>query len=158
MAKNEFLACSKYYFNLSGLDDLVVKSISGISITLQTAGDMKSYGVTKDAKSAIQATVTGVSNGKLTVEFVCTVGDDRLIQWYSDSHSEAISGGGTATKGVRKTGTITLYNQGGTAAAKWELTGVMPANYKSTKLEAGAEGLATETIEFVYESLHRKKP
>jgi len=156
MAKGEILACSKYYFNLSGLDDLVVKSVSGISSTLQTAGDMKSYGVSKSGKSVVQATVTGVSNGNITVEFVCTVGDDRLIKWYSASHSEAIVGGGTETKGERKTGTITLYNQGGEAAATWELTGVMPSSYKSTKLEAGAEGLATETIEFVYESLHRK--
>ena len=156
MAKGEILACSKYYFNLSGLDDLVVKSVSGISSTLQTAGDSKSYGVSKSGKSVIQATVTGVSNSNITVEFVCTLGDDRLIKWYSASHSEALGGGGTSTKGERKTGTITLYNQGGEAAATWEITGVMPSSYKSTKLEAGAEGLATETIEFVYESLHRK--
>jgi phage tail-like protein len=156
MAKGEILACSKYYFNLSGLDDLVVKSVSGIGSTLQTAGDMKSYGVSKSGKSVIQATVTGVSNSNITVEFVCTLGDDRLIKWYSASHSEALGGGGTGTKGERKTGTITLYNQGGEAAATWEITGVMPSSYKSTKLEAGAEGLATETIEFVYESLHRK--
>ena len=156
MAKGEILACSKYYFNLSGLDDLVVKSVGGIGSTLQTAGDSKSYGVSKSGKSVIQATVTGTSNSNITVEFVCTLGDDRLIKWYSASHSEALGGGGTQTKGERKTGTITLYNQGGEAAATWELTGVMPSSYKSTKLEAGAEGIATETIEFVYESLHRK--
>ncbi|WP_055075962.1 phage tail protein [Pseudanabaena sp. 'Roaring Creek'] len=156
MAKGEILACSKYYFNLSGLDDLIVKSVSGISTTLQTAGDSKSYGVTKSGKSAIQATVTGISNSNITVEFVCTVGDKRLMQWYSDSHSEPIAGGGTKTKGERKTGTITLYNQGGEAAATWEITGIMPSSYKSTKLEAGAEGLSTETIEFVYEKMHRK--
>ena len=156
MAKGEILACSKYYFSLTGLEDLVVKSVSGIGSTLQTAGDSKSYGVSKGAKSVIQATVTGSSNSNITVEFVCTVGDDRLIKWYSASHSEPFAGGGTQTKGERKTGTITLYNQGGEAAATWELTGVMPSSYKSSKLEAGAEGLATETIEFVYESLHRK--
>jgi phage tail-like protein len=156
MAKGEILACSKYYFNLSGLEDLVVKSVSGIGSTLQTAGDSKSFGVTKGGKSAIQATVTGVSNSNITVEFVCTIGDDRLIKWYNASHSQVLGGGGTGTKGERKTGTITLYNQGGEAAATWQITGVMPSSYKSTKLEAGAEGLATETIEFVYESLHRK--
>jgi phage tail-like protein len=156
MAKDEFLASSKYYFSLTGLEDLVVKKVSGIGSTLQTAGDMKSYGVSKSGKSVIQATVTGATNSKITVEFVCTVGDDRLIKWYSSSHSEPFAGGGTQTKGERKTGTITLYNQGGEAAATWEMTGVMPASYKSVKLEAGSEGLATETIEFVYQSLHRK--
>jgi phage tail-like protein len=156
MAKDEFLASSKYYFSLTGLEDLVVKKVSGICSTLQTAGDSKSYGVSKSGKSVIQATVTGATNSKVTVEFVCTVGDDRLLKWYSDSHSEPFAGGGTKTKGERKTGTITLYNQGGEAAATWEMTGVMPASYKSVKLEAGSEGLATETIEFVYQTLHRK--
>ncbi|HBC43300.1 MAG: phage tail protein [Pseudanabaena sp.] len=157
MAKGEVLACSKYSFELGKYPDLVIKSVSGISSTLQTAGDSKSYGVTKGAKSVIQATVTGVTNSKVTVEFVCTVGDDRLIKWYSASHTEPLGGGGTGTKGERDTATITLYNQGGEAAAVWELKGVMPASYKSIKLEAGAEGLATETIEFVYEALHRTK-
>jgi phage tail-like protein len=156
MAEPQILASSKYYFSLTGLEDLIVKKVSGIGSTLQTAGDSKSYGVTKKGASVIQATVTGATNSKLTVEFVCTVGDDRLIKWYSASHSEPFAGGGTATKGERKTGTITLYNQGGEAAATWEMTGVMPSSYKSIKLEAGSEGLATETIEFVYETLHRK--
>jgi len=156
MTKGEVLASSKYYFSLTGLEDLVVKKISGIGSTLQTAGDSKSYGVSKSGKSVIQATVTGVTNSKISIEFVCTTGDDRLIKWYNDSHSEPFAGGGTKTKGERKTGTITLYNQGGEAAATWEMTGVMPASYKSVKLEAGSEGLATETMEFVYESLHRK--
>jgi phage tail-like protein len=157
MASGEILACSKYYFNLTGLDDLIVKKVSGIGSTLQTAGDSKSYGVSKDGKSVIQATVTGVTNSKITVEFVSTVGDDRLVKWYSDSHSEPIAGGGTKTKGERKTGSITLYNQGGEPAATWEMTGVMPSSYKSSKFEAGSEGLATETLEFVYQTLHRKK-
>ncbi len=155
MAAGEVLACSKYYFEIDQLADLIIKSVGGISTTLQTAGDSKSYGVSKAAKSVIQATVTGVTNGKLTVEFVCTAGDERLMQWYSDSHTEPLGGGGSKTKGVRRTGKISLYNQGGEEAARWEVKGMMPSSYKSIKLEAGAEGLATETVEFVYESLHR---
>lgn len=53
MAKGEVLACSKYSFELGKYPDLVIKSVSGISSTLQTAGDSKSYGVTKGAKSVI---------------------------------------------------------------------------------------------------------
>lgn len=157
MAKDEILSCSKFYFNLDGLDDLIVKKVSGVGNTLQTAGDKKSFGVSKGGKSAIQATVTGVTNGKVTVEFVATVQDKRLVEWYSQSHSEPIAGGGTQTKGVRKTGSIILYNQGGEEAARWNLAGIMPQSYKSSKLAAGEEGLSTETVEFAYESLHRIK-
>ncbi|MBD2137991.1 phage tail protein [Anabaena sp. FACHB-1237] len=157
MAKGEILACSKYYVEIDGLTDLIVKKVSGVATTLQTTGDAKSYGVTKGGKSVIQATVTGISNAKITVDFVATVQDKRLYQWFIDSHSQVSVGGGSKTKGERKTGSITLYNQGGEEAARWNLTGMMPSSYKSTKLEAGAEGLTTETVEFVYESLHRVK-
>ena len=157
MSKGEILACSKYYWEIDGLTDLIVKKVSGIGSTLQTAGTDKSYGVTKGGKSVIQATVTGVSNAKITVEFVATAQDKRLYQWFVDSHSQVSIGGGSKTKGERKSCSLTVYNQAGDEAARWNLTGVMPASYKSTKLEAGSEGLSSETVEFVYESLHRIK-
>jgi phage tail-like protein len=157
MAAGEVLSCSKFYFQLDGYDDLIVKSVSGIGITLQVAGDTKSYGVTKDGKSVIQATVTGTENGKVTVEYVSTVEDRRLLDLYSDSHSEVITGGGSANEGKRLTGSLFFYNQGGKPAAQWNLTGVMAASYKSTKMEAGSTALATETLDFVYEHLHRVK-
>jgi hypothetical protein len=77
MSDGEVLACSKFYVSFDGLEDLIVKKVSGISITLETAGDSTPFGVTKDGKSQIQATVTGTSNGKLTVEYVATVDDRR---------------------------------------------------------------------------------
>ncbi|MTJ10513.1 MULTISPECIES: phage tail protein [unclassified Anabaena] len=157
MASGEILSCSKFYFELDGLDDLIVKKISGIAITLETAGDKKPIGVGKGGKSQMQATVTGVTNGKITVEFVSTVEDNRLMTWYEESHSEPIKGGGTKSKGARKTGSITLYNQGGDESARWNLKGVMPQTYKSSKLEAGSTNLATETLDFVYENMHRVK-
>jgi len=157
MAKGEILACSKYYFELDGLDGLIVKKVSGMGNTLQTAGTDKSFGVTKGGKSFIQATVTGLSNDKITAEYVGTTGDKRLYQWFYDSHSQVSTGGGSNTKGTRKTGSIILYNQGGEEAARWNLTGVMPSSYKGSKLEAGSEELFTETVEFVYESIHRVK-
>ncbi|MGB3691294.1 MAG: phage tail protein [Spirulinaceae cyanobacterium] len=157
MAAGEILACSKFYAQLDGLDDLIVKKVSGIEVKLQTAGDSKAFGVTKGGKSQMQATVTGVENGKITIEYVDTVEDNRLMQWYEDSHSEPIAGGGTSSKGERKTGSIILYNQAGEEAARWNFTGAMPSSYKSSKLEAGATELGTETVEIVYENLHRVK-
>ncbi|MEO1094789.1 MAG: phage tail protein [Cyanobacteria bacterium J06638_28] len=155
MADGEVLAGSKYYAEIDGYPDLIVKKVSGIGITLETAGDMQSFGVTKDGKSQIQATVTGITQGTLTIEFVATVEDDRLVQWYRDSHSSPISGGGTNTKGERKNASISLYNQGGTEAARWEYQGLMPKTYTSSKLEPGSTELYTETVEFAYEYFQR---
>lgn len=157
MAKGEVLTCSKFYVEIEGLTDLIVAKVGGISVELQTAGDQNPFGVTKGGKSAIQATVTGVSNGTVTVDYMSTVEDDRLVKWYTDSHSQPTTGGGTKNKGVLKTGSIILYNQGGDEAARWNLTGVMPKSYKSSKLEAGTTELATETVELAFHSIRRVK-
>lgn len=157
MAAGEILSCSKFYVSFDGLEEKIVKKVGGIGVTLETAGDSKSFGVTKGGKSAIQATVTGVSNGKISIEYVATIDDNSIAKWYEDSHSEVISGGGSASKGARKTGSIVLYNQGGDEAARWDVTGAFPQSYKSSKMEAGTGDLFIETVEVVYESLHRKK-
>ena len=157
MANGEVLACSMFYVSFDGLEDLIVKKVSGVSITLETAGDSTPFGVTKDGKSQIQATVTGTSNGKLTVEYVATVDDRRVLDWYEDCHSEPIEGGGSGNKGERKTGAIVLYNQGGDEAARWDITGAMCSSYAMSGFEAGATDLAVETVEVAIESLHRVK-
>lgn len=157
MAKGEVLASSKFYVQFDGLEDLVMKSCTGPKITLESAGDTTSYGVSKGGKSVIQATVTGVTNGTITVVYVSSVSDNRLMKWHQDSHSEPILGGGSTNKGALKTGSIILYNQGGDEAARWNLTGVMPKTYKSSKFDPSSKELATETVEFVYHSILRVK-
>ncbi len=157
MAAGEILACSKFYFTLDGLEEKIIQKVSGIGVTLEAGGDMKSYGVTKDAKSTIQATVTGVSNSDITVTFVGTAQDDSLMKWYRASHSVPSQGGGSSEGGARKTGTITLFNQAGEAAAEWTLSGVFPKSYKSSDMDPTKNDLFTEEIAMGYESLARTK-
>ena len=157
MSKGEVVGCSKFYVQFDGLEDLVLKSCTGPKITLESAGDTTSYGVSKGGKSVIQATVTGVSNGTITAVYIASVEDNRLMQWHQDSHCEAITGGGSKNKGVLKTGSIILYNQAGDEAARWNMTGVMPISYKSSKFDPSSKELATETVEFAYHSILRVK-
>jgi len=159
MAKGEILANSKFYMEFDGITELVVKKVSGLSIKLESAGDTKSFGVTKGAKSLMQATVSGVTSGVITVEFVATVEDHSMHNWYRKSHSIGgpSAGGGSTDKGLRKTASLTIYNQGGAEAARWDFTGVFPQSYKTSKMEPGGTELFTEQVEFVYETCHRKK-
>lgn len=157
MAKGEILAGSKFYVEFDGLSDLIVKKVSGVSIELQTAGDQNPFGVTKGGKAQIQATVTGVQNSAVTVEYVGTVGDNRLFKWYEESHSQPTTGGGSTNKGALKTGAIILYNQGGEEAARWDMKGVMPKTYKTTKMEAGGTELFIEIVEYAFHSIRRSK-
>lgn len=157
MAKDEILANSKFYISFDSLDDLIIKSVSGLGSTIELAGSDASYGVTKDGKSAIQSTVTGVSNSNITITFVGTAQDTRVYDWYYSSHSTEYSGGGSGSKGERKTGTLMVYNQGGEVAAEWTLKGVFPVSYKGSQLSAEDASLYEETLDFAYEHFDRTK-
>lgn len=157
MADNEVLANSRFYLEIDGMTELVVKKVSGLQVTLEAAGDMKSFGVTKGGKSKMQATVSGVTSGALTVEFVATVEEKSLHDWFRASHPAVgpMAGGFADSGGERKMASLTVYNQGGEDAARWEFMGVFPKSYKTSKMEPGSTELFTETIEMVYETCHR---
>ncbi|MEB3210439.1 MAG: phage tail protein [Leptolyngbyaceae bacterium] len=157
MSDGELLANSKFFLEFDGMTELIVKKVSGIQITLEAAGDMKSFGVRKDAASFMQATVSGVTSGTVTVDFVATAEDMSMHDWFRDSHSTGgpMAGKGSARGGERKNAALTVYNQAGEPAAKWEFTGCFPKTYKTSKMEPGGTELFTETVEFVYETCHR---
>ncbi|MBE9031479.1 phage tail protein [filamentous cyanobacterium LEGE 11480] len=159
MAQDEILATSKFYLEFDGITELIAKKVSGLSIKLEAAGDMKSFGVRKGGTSFMQATVSGVTSGTMTVDFVATVEDQSMHDWYRASHSIGgpLAGKGSENKGERKNASITLYNQAGDAAARWTMSGVFPKSYKTSKMEPGGTELFTEKVEFVYETCHRIK-
>lgn len=159
MTAGEILTASRFYLEIDGMTELIVKKVSGVSITLEAAGDTKSFGVTKGGKSRMQATVTGVTSGTLSIDFVATAQDKTLHDWFRACHPAGgpMAGGVSENKGERKTASITSYNQGGEEAARWEFTGVFPKSYKTSKMDPGSTELFTETVEAVYETCHRTK-
>ncbi|MGK7928113.1 MAG: phage tail protein [Spirulina sp.] len=157
MAKDEILANSKFYVEIDGYSDLIIKSISGMGSTIELAGSDASYGVTKKGVSAVQSTVTGVSNSNFTITFVGTAQNKDMYDWYYASHSTEFSGGGSTDKGKRKTASIVVYNQGGEEAARWDLKGVFPISYKGSQMSAEDASLYEETLEFGYEHFDRVK-
>ena len=159
MAKEEVLATSKFYLEFDGIANLITKSVSGLSITLDIAGDTKPFGVRKNAAAFMQATVTGVTSSTVNVEFVATVEDQSMHDWYRASHSIGgpSAGKGSSDKGARKNASLTVYNQAGAEAARWTFSGVFPKSYTTSKMEPGGSELFTEKMEFVCETCHRIK-
>ncbi|MEM7794736.1 MAG: phage tail protein [Cyanobacteria bacterium P01_C01_bin.118] len=153
----EVLTNSRFYLEIDGMNELIIKKVGGLQITLEAAGDKKSFGVTKKGKSRMQATVSGVTSGTITVDFVATSEDMSMHDWYRASHPAVgpMEGGVSENSGERKTAALTVYNQGGEEAAMWQFTGVFPKSYKTSKMEPGSTELFTETVEFVYETCHR---
>ncbi len=159
MSDGEVLANSKFYLEFDGVTELITKKISGLGIKMEAAGDMKSFGVRKEAASFMQATVSGVTSGVITVEFVATVEDHSMHDWYRESHSIGgpLAGKGSTSGGTRKDGSLTVFNQAGQEAARWSFSGVFPKSYKTSKMEPGGTELFTEKVEFVFETCHRVK-
>ena len=159
MSQGEVLANSKFYLEFDGITELITKKISGLSIKLEAAGDMKSFGVRKEAASFMQATVSGVTSGTINVEFVATVEDHSMHDWYRESHSVGgpLAGKGSTSGGTRKNASLTIFNQKGEDAARWDFSGVFPKSYKTSKMEPGGTELFTEKVEFVFETCHRVK-
>jgi phage tail-like protein len=159
MAKDEILATSKFYLEFDGIQNLITKKVSGLSIKYDTAGDTKSFGVRKEAVSFMQATITGVTSGTITVEFVATAEDQTMHDWYRESHSTGgpSAGKGSSSGGKRKSASLTAYNQEGKEGARWNLSGVFPMSYTTSKMEPGGTELFTEKLEFVFETCHRVK-
>ena len=157
MADNEILSNSRFYLEIDGMTELIIKKVSGLQLTLEAAGGDKSFGVSKGGKSRMQATVSGVTTGTISVEFVATLEDKSLHDWFRASHPAVgpMSGGISDNKGERKTASLTVYTQGGDKGAQWDFTGVFPKTYKTSKMEPGSTELFTETVEFVYETCHR---
>jgi phage tail-like protein len=153
----EVLANSKWYLQIDQLEDAIIAKVNGLGTTFSTAGDMKSLGVSKGGKSTMQATVSGVESATITVEFVATVEDKRMHDWYRASHSVGgpMAGGGSEKGGEQRTASLIVYNQEGKEAAKWSFTGVFPKSYKTSKMEPGGTDLFKETVEFVYHTMHR---
>lgn len=161
MAKGEILTNSRFYLNIEGFPELYVKKVSGIQITLEAAGDKKAFGVTKGSKTKMQAVVSGVTTGTITVQFVAMVDSLEMQKWFRASHpvGGTMLGGVSESGGLRKAATLFAYNQGNgdEGAAEWEFTGVFPKSYKTSKMEPGSTEIFTETVEFVYETCHRLK-
>jgi phage tail-like protein len=155
----QVLTGARYYLSIDQLEDVGVKKVSGLSITLETAGDTTAYATTKDGLTTIQATVASVTSGTITVEFVAAVDQKKMHDWFKVSHpvGGSFAGGGSEKGGERRTASLFALNQANKPAAQWDFTGVFPKSYKTSKMEPGGTELFTETVEFVYETCHRIK-
>ena len=47
MENIEVLSNSRFYLGIDGMPEILIKKVSGLQLTLEAAGAMKSFGVTK---------------------------------------------------------------------------------------------------------------
>lgn len=159
---DEFLTNSKFYFEIDGITELLVKSVNGPEITIEVAGGDAPIGVTKGGISQTQSVIGGVKyNSGVTLTYVAgNEGVQKALEdWYIKCHSEAYSGGKTEARKNRKTGSLTIYDGDGNEM-RFNFTDLFPSTIKQASGTLGPDSsgqVAEDTLELKFTKIVREK-
>jgi phage tail-like protein len=149
---DELLVSCRFYFEADGIQDKQILEVSGLSAENPAAGGDKVLGSGKEGKNLRQAAPTQVKFTPVVVKVVATTNTD-LYKWYEDCNKN--DGGKSDWTSNRKAASVCVYDQAGTAKARWALVKAYPTKYEGPKLEASSNDVANETITLVHEGLKR---
>ena len=148
---------SRYYVEFDGLTEKLVKSVSEVSFTGQTAGHEKPLASTKGGKTIWQSTSAGFEeNPNVTLEVYVTEGDMDFYNWMLATMPKSEGGQGKWSSS-RKNGSIVAYDSEDTEAIRWSLTNCWIKTYKVSDFNAESKDLAVETFEIIAEQINRVK-
>lgn len=153
-ANYEYLTKSRFYFEFNNKQTLI-KSVDGISITIDPAGEGQALGVTKGGKTKTQYAPSGVTNEEITLTFVSTQENDELLQWHVDCHPDAYEGGGRQQVQKRYAASLVFCNQQGKEKIRFNITNAIPVSYKSGKIGSDSNETYSETITIAHAGLER---
>ena len=154
----EYLTSSRFYFEFTENDtayDLLISKVSGLSITIDVAGQGQPLGVTRGAVTRTQHTPSGTTYENLTLEFVTMADNESLLNWYMSANPKAYMGGGTQAWDRRSSAGLVFYRQDGTEGARFSIRNALPVKYTSTQLSAESTDLFKETIEVMHAGILR---
>jgi phage tail-like protein len=157
----QYLTSSRFYFEIDGVTSLLVKKVSGPSITMTVAGGDTPIGVSKDAKTQTQSTIGGVEyDSVITLNYVGgNEGEQqKLFDWYNKCHVDSYSGGGSDATKSRKTGSLVIYDPDGKEAMRFNFTDLFPGSItqiSSLSVDSGGE-LAEDSLELYFTQVIRK--
>ena len=148
---------SRYYVEFDGLTEKLIKSVSEVSFTGQTAGHEKPLASTKGGKTIWQSTSAGFEeNPNVTLEVYVTEGDMDFYNWMLATMPKSEGGQGKWSSS-RKNGSIVAYDSEDTEAIRWTLTNCWIKSYKVSDFNSESKDLAVETFEIIAEQINRTK-
>ncbi|MCA6519092.1 MAG: phage tail protein [Pseudanabaena sp. M110S1SP2A07QC] len=157
MAELKPIPTSRYYVEFAGLEEKLIKSVSEVSFTGQTAGHEKPLASTKGGKTFWQSTSAGFEeNPNVTIEVYVTEGDMAFYNWFLAVMPKSEGGKGEWAAN-RKNGSITAYDSGDNEVIRWDLINCWPKSYKVSDFSSESKDLAVETYEMVAEQINRVK-
>jgi phage tail-like protein len=148
---------SRYYVEFDGLTDKLIKSVSEVTFTGQTAGHEKPLASTKGGKTIWQSTSAGFEeNPNVTIEVYVTEGDMDFYNWMLATMPKSEGGQGKWSSS-RKNGSIVAYDSEDNEAIRWSLTNCWIKSYKVSDFNSESKDLAVETFEIIAEQINRIK-
>ena len=157
MAELKPIPTSRYYVEFAGLEDKLIKSVSEVSFTGQTAGHEKPLASTKGGKTIWQSTSAGFEeNPNVTIEVYVTEGDMDFYNWMLATMPKSEGGQGKWSSS-RKNGSIVAYDSEDNEAIRWSLTNCWIKSYKVSDFNSESKDLAVETFEIIAEQINRVK-
>jgi phage tail-like protein len=157
MAELKPIPTSRYYVEFDGLTDKLIKSVSEVTFTGQTAGHEKPLASTKGGKTIWQSTSAGFEeNPNVTIEVYVTEGDMDFYNWMLATMPKSEGGQGKWSSS-RKNGSIVAYDSEDNEAIRWSLTNCWIKSYKVSDFNSESKDLAVETFEIIAEQINRVK-
>jgi phage tail-like protein len=148
---------SRFYVEFDGITEKMLKSVSEVTFTGQTAGHEKPLASTKQGKTLWQTTSSGFEeNPNVTIEVYLIQGNKDFYNWLLAVMPKSENGKGDWS-GNRKNGSITAYDSGDNEIMRWNLTRAWPKSYKVSDCASDSKELAVETLEIVCEQINRMK-
>ncbi|MFN9841324.1 MAG: phage tail protein [Pseudanabaena sp.] len=148
---------SRYYVEFDGLTDKLIKSVSEVTFTGQTAGHEKPLASTKGGKTLWQSTSSGFEeNPNVTIEVYVTEGDMDFYNWMLNTMPKSEGGQGKWASN-RKNGSIVAYDSEDNEVIRWNLIKCWIKSYKVSDLNSESKDLAVETYEIIAEQINRIK-
>ncbi|MBE9010671.1 phage tail protein [Pseudanabaenaceae cyanobacterium LEGE 13415] len=154
--QREILTAAKFYLELSldGSDantDAVFRECQGFQRS-QDAIDFAEVSPNKWGKASkgqvIRTKLPGnVKSGNITLRRGMS---DSMVFW---KWFQAVQDGNWAAQ--RKDASLTIYDQGGKAKARFNLTGAFPTRYKLSDVDARSHEIEVEELEVAFEGFER---
>ncbi len=145
---------SRYYVSFEGLEEKLIKSVSEVSFSGQTAGHEKPLASTKGGKTLWQSTSSGFEeNPNVTIEVYVT-DDMSFYNWMLDTMPKSEGGKGLWSQ-RRKAGSIVAYTSEDKEAIRWNLVNCWIKSYKVSDFNSESKDLAVETFEIIAEQINR---
>jgi phage tail-like protein len=146
---------SRFYVEVDGLTNKLIKNVTEVTFTGQTAGHEKPLASTKDGKTLWQSTSAGFEeNPNFTIETFLTEGDMDFYNWLKGTMPKS-EGGEGKWSGNRKAGSIVAYDSEDKEILRWNFTNSWIKSYKVSDFTSESKDLAVETFEIICEELTR---